>query len=555
MGLMRRIFSSTSGLPAEFRGSVAWLLDGATDGNRSAAGINVTEETALTASAVFACVRAIAEDVAKLPFLVYRRTDNGGKERALGEDLYDLLRYEPNPEMSAFDFRSAVSVGALLWGNGLAEIERNGDGTPRNLWPIHPKAVTIKRDESDQLFYEVRNDGGEPSVIRPRDMLHIKGIGDTGIAGYMLIKLGKQSLGLSLAVERFGAAYFGNGARPGMILQHPGTLSENARNHLEASFQQKHGGPDNAHSVHVAEEGMTVVPMPVKAEEAQFLETRQFQIDEVARWFRVPPHKIQSLLRATFSNIEHQAIEYVGDTIMPWLCRWEYEVGRKLIPRSERGTLFAEHLVDALMRADTKSRAEANAVRFQNGSLTINEWRSMENMNPLADESVGDQVWVMTNMAPAEQQKQITEKAARGEDTADVAGTTMAKAPAIDIEAVKVEQMPVFVHACEQIISRETNAVSRKKGDVDAAWLSKFYAGHRDHIMQQLTPAAAVLCKRLGVDAGDAVERFADAHVAASQRELLASDDTAQTLEAWTRERPARMATQITDEVSHGTTG
>jgi HK97 family phage portal protein len=373
------------GYPQVYGAGAAWM-----DTAGNAAGVAVTETAALSCSAVFAAVRAISEDIAKLPLIVYRRIGRN-KERAEDHPVYRLLHDEPNEEMTAFAFRQAMTAAALLWGRGIAEIERNGRGEPVALWPIHPDRVRLDREPGSQRLHVVV----DSRVKLPmRDVLYLPGFSLDGVIGEMVSRIGRQSIGLTLAVEKFGASFFANGARPGGFLKHPAKLSDKARQNLQESWNADNAGPAKAHKLQILEEGMEYTQASTPPEEAQFLESRQFGIEEVARWFRIPPHKVQQLLRATFSNIEHQSIEYVTDTLMPWFVRWEQELDRKVL---EPG-LHAEHLADALLRGDTLSRSQALAQQFNNGALTINEWRAIENRNPLPDD-LGDAHYVPLNLA------------------------------------------------------------------------------------------------------------------------------------------------------------
>jgi HK97 family phage portal protein len=344
----------------------------------SAAGVVVTEQTAMSASAVFACVRNISEDVGKLPMLVYRRLDPNGKERAVEHPLYEILHDRPNPEMNPIDFKQAVTACAVLFGRGYAEIERRNNQSVRALWPIEPWRVEPKRDPGGALYYLV--DGKDR--INLEDMLHVRGFSVDGVVGEMVTKVGREALGLTLASQRFAAKFFANGARASGYLSHPGKLSPEAIARLRNQFGEMASGLENAHKPGILEENMKWESASTAPNEAQMLETRQFQVEDVARWFRMPPHKIQHLLRSTFGNIEHQSIEYVTDTLLPWFVRWEQETKRKLLGPSE-SSYFVEVLVDALLRGDMKSRYESHNIGITGGWKTRNEARVQENMNPL----------------------------------------------------------------------------------------------------------------------------------------------------------------------------
>ena len=322
--------------------------------------MDVSPSTALQVTAVFACVRILAETVAGLPLHVYRRLENGGKARAPDHYLYSLLHYLPNPEMTSFEFREVMMGHVCTWGNAYAEIEFDRAGRVRALWPLRPDRMTVKRVNGRlQYIYKLSkpdSQGRTEITLRDEQVFHVHGLGSDGIVGYSPIHLARQAVGLALAAEEFGARFFGNDARPGVVLEHPGQLGDEAHKRLRESWESRHGGLDKSHRVAILEEGLKVHEIGLPPEDAQFLQTRKFQVSEIARMFRIPPHMIADLERATFSNIEHQSLEFVIHTIRPWLVRWEQEIYRSLLTPQERKTYFAEFLVDGLLRGDIKSR-------------------------------------------------------------------------------------------------------------------------------------------------------------------------------------------------------
>ena len=353
----------------------------------TSAGADVSNDSALHISTVFACIRNISEDVAKIPLKVYRKSSEG-KERLQKHRLNDLLNYQPNSEMTAMDFRQTLTAHCLGWGNGYAEIQRDILGNPAALWPLHPSKCKPSRRDDGLIVYEVRRDNGEIDYLRPETVLHIRGLGDDGIVGHNVIRFARENIGLAKAAETFGAAYFGNNTVMGGILKHPGQLSEAAQSRLKSSIQRKHQGPDKAHGLLILEEGMDWTKTVIPPEESQFLETRQFSVPEICRWFRMPPHKVADLQRATFSNIEHQDLEYVKDCLTAWIKRWEQAVWWRLLTDEEkRQGIFPEHIVEGLLRGDIASRYSAYQVALGNnnnpGFMTVNEVRSLENLNPI----------------------------------------------------------------------------------------------------------------------------------------------------------------------------
>jgi HK97 family phage portal protein len=367
----------------------------------SSSGIAVNETTALNYSAVWAAVSIISGDIASLPLPLYKRLKGGGKERYTEHTLYKILHDAPNPEMSSMVFRETLQAHVLLWGNAYAEIERDNAGRIVALWPLLPSQVTPYRDERTlQLRYRVA--GKDRDILFKADeILHIPGLGFDGLSGYSPIKMARESLGVLAASERFGATFFGNGATFAGILRHPKQLIGKAPEHLRSAIESLHKGADKAHRFLILEEGMDYTKIGVNPNEAQFLETRKFQITEIARWFKIPPHKLADLERATFSNIEEQNIDYVSGTLRPWLVRWEQEINRKLISPREQTIQYAEHLIEGLLRGKSSERYAAYAVGRQWGWLSADDIREYENQNPLPD-GAGKIYLVPTNMAPAD---------------------------------------------------------------------------------------------------------------------------------------------------------
>lgn len=375
-------------------------------GGPTRAGVTVNEHTALNLSAVWAAVTVIAGTVASLPLILYKRLPNGGKERFVDHPVYRMLHDEPNPEMSSMVFRETLQSHVLLWGNAYAEIQRDQAGRPLALWPLSPQQVDPFRDRTTrQLHYRVTNESGRQTLVEPDQILHVPGLGFDGILGYSVVRKARESLGLALATETFGSTFFGNGAWPGLVAQHPGKLTPTASKNLKDSLNEALQGPKRAHNLIVTEEGIEVKKVGIPPDDAQFLETRRFQVIEIARWFNLPPHKLRDLERATFSNIEAQSIDFVVDLRL-WLVRWEQELNRKLIRPLERRIQFVEHLVDGLLRGDSASRTAVYASGRQWGWLSADDIRERENLNPLPD-GQGQIYLIPQNMIPADQADQL----------------------------------------------------------------------------------------------------------------------------------------------------
>lgn len=370
---------------------------------RSNSGQTVNEKTAMQMSAVYACVRIIAEAIAQIPLNVYRFTADGGKEKDLRHPLFFLLHDEPNPEMTSFIFRETLMSHLLLWGNAYAQIIRNGKGEVVGLYPLMPDRMQVDRNEAGNLVYtytkyydEVGAKHAYEQIKLPAyQVLHIPGLGYDGLIGYSPIAMARNAIGMSMAAEDFGATFFANGATPGGVLEHPGIVKDPER--LRESWHAQFSGK-NSHNIAVLEEGMTFKPMSIPPEEAQFLETRKFQIDEIARIFRVPPHMVGDLEKSSFSNIEQQSLEFVKYTVGPWVARWEQSLAQALLLPSEKKQYTIKYNLDGLLRGDYESRMNGYAVGRQNGWLSANDIRELENMNKIPAEEGGDEYLINGNM-------------------------------------------------------------------------------------------------------------------------------------------------------------
>jgi HK97 family phage portal protein len=362
---------------------------------KAQAGVNVSHDSALTYASVWACVKVITEDIGQMSWHVFKPTENGKKVYLPNNPVNFLLLQQANPEMSAMTFRETLLAWALTWGNGYAEIVRDLGGRVSELWPIAPDRVNPDRTADGTLYYDIINRGGPNTVLAAPDVFHLHGLGYDGTMGYSVISYARQSLGLGLAMERFGSKFFGNGARPSVVLEHPGQLGPTARKNITESFKLEVGG-DNQLGMAVLEEGMKLNTFSVQPNDAQFLESRQFQIDEVCRWFRVTAQKVANLMRATFNNVEHLDIAHVKDTLVPWVTRLEQEADLKLFG-SNRQNLFSRINVNSLLRGDFKSRNDAYSIGRNGGWLTPNDILRLEDMDPIESE-YGDSYLAPVNM-------------------------------------------------------------------------------------------------------------------------------------------------------------
>ena len=371
----------------------------------SSSGKVVTERSAMQMTAVYACVRILSEAIAGLPLHMYRYKEDGGKEKALDHPLYLLLHDEPNPEMSSFVFRETLMTHLLLWGNAYAQIIRNGKGEVVALYPLMPNKMTVSRDETGQLYYtyqksqeELPKNNNSTVILHPSDVLHIPGLGFDGLVGYSPIAMAKNAIGLAIATEEYGSKFFANGAAPSGVLEHPGTIKDPQR--VRESWMSQFGGSANSNKIAVLEEGLKYTPISISPEQAQFLETRKFQINEIARIFRVPPHMVGDLEKSSFSNIEQQSLEFVKYTLDPWVVRWEQSIQRTLLSSEEKKTYFVKFNVEGLLRGDYQSRMSGYATARQNGWMSANDIRELENLDRIPTEDGGDLYLVNGNMLP-----------------------------------------------------------------------------------------------------------------------------------------------------------
>jgi HK97 family phage portal protein len=488
-------------------------------GVRTDAGVSVTEASALTYSPVWQAVSLIAGDVGSLPLIFYKKLANGGKERYTAHPLYSLLHDAPNPEMTSMVWRETQQAHAMTWGNAYSEIERDGAGRPIALWPLLPSQVTPFR-ERGFLRYRVASFEGQPDVILDaRDMLHVPGLGFDGICGYGVVRQARQSLGLLAASERFGATFFGNGTTFGGALKHPKVLGDRATKNLRESINGYHQGPDKAHRFLILEEGMDYVKFGVDPNDAQFLETRQFQIAEVARWFNLPVSKLREMENSSVrANIEQEALDYVISTLRPWLVRWEQEMKRKLISPLERNLQDIEFNIAGLLRGDLASRYNAYAVGRQWGWLSANEIRALENLNPIPD---GDKYLSPLNMVPADRLDDVVDKqveptpapqpAAPARENEDDSRAVTELLVRLEAQATTIGELQVRAEA--QGIALSTSEAEREKL---AAELDESKRGH------STTRGEAILMAQTHVSKERELREGAEKAAAALEAERLA---------------------------------
>jgi len=393
MGLFSRLFERRNLSVADPKAwnPGLWNMYGA----QSNAGVNVNTENALTSSAVFNAVALIAGTVASLPLHLMRRRGEGNST-ATDKSLYSVLHTAANPEMTAMVLRETMTAHLLTWGNCYAEVVRDGYNNVIELWPIPPNRMKVER-QNGKLTYII-NMGAEEHTLRRENVLHIPGLGFNGIQGYSVITMAQESIGLGMAMEEFGARWFGSGTHPGVIVSHPGKLSQDAHDNLKGDLVNKYSGLGKSHRLLLLEEGMKIEDVGVPPEDSQFLQSRQFQITDIARWFNLPPHKLKDLTKSSFSNIEQEQISFVTDSILPWLIRLESNYNMQLLTPGERANhLYFKHVVEGLLRGDAESRGKFYNQMFMIGAMSINDIRAKEEMNPIEN---GDETFVPMNMIP-----------------------------------------------------------------------------------------------------------------------------------------------------------
>lgn len=447
-------------------------------------GVTVNADTAMTISAVYLAHKILGESTAMLPLFLLKRLKRG-KEPAREHPLFGILHDVANKEMDAYLVRETLTTHLAGWGRAHAKVDYDANGTVTAIWPIPPNMVTVMRDQNKQLAFEVRFFDGQRKIYRSDEMLFLRGMSSDGITTYSPIELARQGLGLALAAEAYGASFFGNGATPGGVLEHPSTLSTEAYERIDKSWNSRHGGVSNVNKLAILEEGMKYTKIGLPPGDAQFLETRNFSVQEIARWYRLPSMMLNlEGASSTYASVEAFGLQFILYTLYPWLVRWEKAISMQLLLERERKDYFAEHLMTALLRGDTASRNQAYATARQWGWLSVNDIRELDNMNPIDG---GDKYLTPLNMV--ESGKPVKEP------TRNMVQRTF---------------LPVMTEAVQRVFKREQNDVCsagakvlQKKGAEGLAdWLVNFYEEHRDFIVRTLSIPAHSLAEAL-VEDGD----------------------------------------------------
>lgn len=425
---------------------------------------NVNNQTALTVSTLYACIRNVSEDIAKMPLKIYIKKGQTRIEK-IKHPLVHLLQHQPNPDMTAISFRETMNAQAMGWGNAYAEIQRDISGNVISLWPLRPDRVSMYQTKgSNRCFYRVMSSDGQFSDIWAEDILHLHGLGFDGITGYNIISYAAQSIGAAIGMEKFAGSYFANGLHQSGNIKHPNNLSKEAQQRLKEQLRAEYGGADKAHQLLILEEGMEFAPNIIDPKASQMIETRQFSVSEFCRWLRVPPHKVADLSKATFSNIEEQNIDYVQDGLLGWCERWEQALWWKLLtPKEKDAGYYFEHNVEGLLRGNVKARLEAYALMWDRGVYCINDILMKENMNPIP---FGDLHFVPMNFITLEKAAQQTGEAV-GSLVEDIAQRLANR---------EIKELEKHTKHAEQDL------------DKFREWLEKFYSKHDRYISKAITP-------------------------------------------------------------------
>ncbi|MCH2388049.1 MAG: phage portal protein [Opitutales bacterium] len=521
MSIIGKIFASTTSM-SDFRNPRNWMMDAF--GGQTHSGENVTAESSLGLSGYWHALRSISEDIGKIPLITYQKVSPKGKLESIDHPLHRLLDEEPNPNMTAQAFKETMTSHALGLGNGYADIQfSRSTGDVQAMWPIHPSRVEVKiqNGRRTRLVYRVHNDDGSAVDLPQTRVFHLHGLSMDGVKGYSVFRIAAQSIGLGLAVETFGSTFFGNGTHLRGAVTHPAALSDKAYEHLRESWADTYQGSANAHKFAILEEGMQWVRMGVEPEAAQFLSTREFTVEEMARWFRMPVQKMGILIKAgaggaKMSDEDVQSL-YVTDTLLPWMVRWEQETKRKLFTKDDEKGHFASFRVSGMLRGSSEARADFNSKLFHIGSVSQNDIRESEGMNPIPN---GDTYYVPVNLvpdsfaskghaggvpAPNEKRPRQPEgdqtETNRKRDESDRESDQ--GAPSRRQGAIAAFH-PLFVEAFSRLLKREQNAITRaaKKHakDVDSfvRWMDDFAEGQRELGMELIEGPKLALAKIVG---------------------------------------------------------
>lgn len=533
-------------------------------GPPTASGVSVTPNNALTINAVYSAVQVISEAVAQLPINLFRRLDDGNKVIDTVDPLYRVLRFQPNAEMTPFEFWQFMMLGVLLRGNGFAQIQRNNAGQIAALWPLHPEKVVIVRGPDDRLVYQYHS-GTQTTQFAAEDVMHLRGMSHDGVVGLSPIDLQRESLGLTKAMEQYDARFFGNSAMPGIVLKSAQKMTPEVQKAVVETWNEHHQGVRRSQKAGILGPGMDIEQIGFSPEDSQLLESRKFQIDEVARMFKLPPHKIGSLERATFNNVEQQELNFLTQTLAPWLNRIEQAIWRDLIGDETR---FVDFDTASMLKADVEGRSKANATGLQNGYLSINEVRQQIGLNPVAG---GDSYVRQLNLTSINSEVEDEEESApagRATELRLAVDNSVGTVEERSLHITAVAHRPMFVKVAEDILAVEAAGVRTALADdgFKPDNVNLFYDNHSVFVDKKIRGALEVYADEVRNTASDQMgdvnvsiflERYIEGAVARwitqSRVQILKSlesgtpsDSVARRLQEWSDTRPERFALRET---------
>lgn len=487
MGLLARLERRfTTFHPGD--GAAAALFGGAV----SNSGQLVTAESGFRNMAVYRAVRLLSQTLASLPLLVYEKLKDGSTREATEHPLTPLLATAPNRWQTPFEFKEMLGGHLELRGNAYAEVFSDGRGRPRELVPLHPDRVMPVRGYVDPegpelVWFQYTPLSGPMRVIFADEMLHLRGFSFDGLVGISPISAAREAIGLAQAAEEHAARFFSNNAEPGGVLSHPKSLDEEAKKRLKKSWEAAHAGSRQAHRVAVLEEGLTWTQIGVSNKDSQFLENRKFQVVEIARMFDLPPHKLMEMTQATFSNIEHQSMEFVTDAIRPRSVRWEQATERDCLLPSDAGRFVVRYTLDELTRGDSAARSTYNREMWGIGALSINDIRRRENLNPVAG---GDERFIPLNMIPLSKAGDLPVPSETPPSPTPPPDPAASRAAVLRTRIAVVHRR-LFVEAITRIVKREVSAARKALQDGIALgdWIDGFYPDHEAFARRALEPA------------------------------------------------------------------
>jgi len=542
------------------------------------AGVDVSERNALTYLTVFACVSLIAGDVAKLPFVLYKKKSDGSRERFTGHPLYDLLQVAPNEEINTFNWRESLSSHLLLWGNGFSQILRDKQDRIIELHPIEPEGMEVYRSKSGELWYKWKDKNGKENLLPRRNMFHVPGFGFNGLVGMSMINIAREAIGFGMASDEFGANFFSKGTHPSGTLEMEGFLGDKRKEFID-NFKEQYAGLGKSHSVVLLEGGLKYNTLSMPLRDAQFLEGRTFQKLEVCGFYHMPPHKIAIHgENSNRNNLEQENQGYIDSCLSHWLRRIEMAANHQLLTKKERNSgLFVEFLITGMLRGDTQARGEFYKILHTMG-YPLNEILATENLNPVKG---GERGYIQLNLVPIDmigdiqQDKLITKEEAKDFFSPQNVRSLQETRGVMVRDRIIKRYLPLFKDAAQSVINRESVAIkkqlgSRSKTDIEK-FLEEFYESLPEYILRKLGPTFTSFAdaigdasaSEIGVDpedimafVDDFVNRYAERHVESSRGQLLAllEDDIAllePRIDEWHEKRADAISIQETNRMSN----